>query len=83
MTTEDKLRRFIIDELQFPDEPGRLTAEYELLDSGTLDSLGIYAVVTFCEDEYGVQIDDEELVPENFATLGDIARLVRSKQAAA
>ena len=82
MTTEDTLRTFIIDELQFPDDPGRLTADYELLDSGTLDSLGIYAIVTFCEDKYGVQIEDDELLPENFATLGDIARLVSSKQVA-
>jgi acyl carrier protein len=31
------------------------------------------------EGEYGVEIQDEELVPQHFGTIGGIADLVRSK----
>jgi acyl carrier protein len=80
MTTENSLRSFIIEELHFAGDPAQLTSDYPLLETDTIDSLGIYSIIGFCEDEFGVHIDDDELVPENFETIGDIAGLVRSKQ---
>ena len=42
--------------------------------------MGIFQVVSFLEAEYGIEIDDEDLVPDNFGTIEGIARLVESKQ---
>ncbi len=81
MTTEDKLRMFLVDELQCG-RGDELTTDFPLLDEQVIDSMGIFQVVTFVESAFGVQVRDEELVAENFATIGDIARLVESKQAA-
>lgn len=81
MTTEDKLRMFLVDELQCG-RGDELTTDFPLLDEQVIDSMGIFQVVTFVEGAFGVQVRDEELVAENFATIGDIARLVESKQAA-
>jgi acyl carrier protein len=80
MTTEEALRQFIVEELHWPGDPTLLTADYRLLETDTIDSLGIYAIVGFCEEDLGVRIDDEELVPENFETIRDIARLVDEKR---
>lgn len=76
---EDEIRRFIVEELNGP--PEGLTNDFPLIERSVLDSLGLFQLVTFLESEYGIQIDDEELVPEHFGTLGDIARLVASKRA--
>jgi acyl carrier protein len=38
-------------------------------------------LVTFVEDEFSVLIQDDEIVPENFATVTDIVGLLRSKGA--
>lgn len=43
-----------------------------------IDSAGIFQVVSFVETEFGVEIADEEPVPEHFGTLGGISRLVES-----
>jgi acyl carrier protein len=46
-----------------------------------LDSLGLLELATFVEDTFGVQIQDDEIVPENFATVADVVRVLRDKGA--
>ena len=77
---EDKVRTYIIEELNWTGEPKELTSDYALLDRHVLDSLGLFQLVGFLESEFGVVIDDEELVPDHFGTLGDIAQLVETKR---
>lgn len=45
-----------------------------------LDSLNIVKLVSFLEQDFEVSIDDEELVPENFGTLGQVVGLVEKKK---
>jgi acyl carrier protein len=77
---EERIRRFLETELSADavDEP--LADDFTLLDHGVLDSLGLFQLVSHIEDEFGVEIADEELVPSNFNTIVDIARLVRTKR---
>ena len=77
---EDTVRRFITEELAHEGAGGGITDDYPLLERQVLDSLGLFQLVGFLESEYGVEIDDEELVPDNFGTIGDIAKLVESKR---
>jgi acyl carrier protein len=79
MNTTEKLRNFIVDELRWDGASEQLTDDYALLDNGVIDSLGIFEIVKFLEAEYGIEIADDELVPENFATLSAIANMVQSK----
>lgn len=53
--------------------------DHPLLDSGLIDSLGIFELVTHLEEACGVTIEDEELVPENFGSIDAIAALVGQK----
>ena len=56
-----------------------ITIDDLLLEKGLLDSLGILDVVTFLEEEFHTQIEDEELTPENFQSIRTIAEFVREK----
>lgn len=78
---ESKLRDFIVRELSWNGSRDELTDDYPLIERRVLDSLGIFEVVTFVESEFGIEIVDEELVPEHFGTIDGIARLIESKQA--
>jgi acyl carrier protein len=80
MSTQDRVRSFIIDELRFRGSAKDLTNDLPLLEKEILDSMGIFQVVAFLESEFGIEIDDEDLVPDNFGTIDGIARLVESKQ---
>lgn len=78
MTTEDRLRTFITDELRW-DGREMLSDDYPLIQRGVIDSLGILSLVTYIEDSFGVLIEDEDLVPEHFGTISSMARLVAQK----
>jgi acyl carrier protein len=76
---KDKVRAYIAEELNWEGASEELTDDYPLLDKGVVDSAGVFQVVSFVETEFGVEIQDEELVPEHFGTLEGITRLVESK----
>jgi len=71
----DRLREFIVTSTSWSGPREKLTADLPLLENGVLDSLGIFEVVAFLEEECDVTIGDEDLVPANFATLSAIADL--------
>lgn len=81
MSIEDRIRRFIVDDLGWRGDPGHLTDDYLLIDNDVIDSLGIFQTVTHLEETEGVEVADEDLVPENFASIRAIASLVTSKKA--
>ncbi|MDR1088239.1 MAG: phosphopantetheine-binding protein [Coriobacteriales bacterium] len=57
-------------------QPGLSEAEDDLVASGLLDSLAIVNVVAELEDVFGIELEPEDIVPENFHTVDDMVRLV-------
>jgi acyl carrier protein len=76
---EERLRRYIGVELAPNATTAALADDAPLIEGGVIDSMGIFELVSFVEREFGVQIADEELVLDNFRTIGTIARLIDSK----
>ena len=63
-------------------KPDEVIDESEsLLERGTIDSLGVMEMVTLLEETYGIEIDDDDLMPENFDSLAAINDYVRGKVA--
>ncbi len=59
-----------------------LTEDLNLIDEGILDSLGIFLVVEFTQDRFGISIEPDEVTIDNFENIGAMARLVDGKLAA-
>ena len=76
---ENAIRQFIAEELNT--DGSSLSDDYPLLERNVLDSLGLFQLVGYLESEFGVEVQDEELVPQNFGTIADISRLVEAKRA--
>jgi len=81
MTVQDRLRGFIIDELRWDGPGAALTNDYPLIERRVVDSMGIYQIVTFIEGEFGIEVFDEELVPEHFGSIDEIALFIEAKRA--
>jgi acyl carrier protein len=81
MTTKDHVRQFVLDELEYVGEPEDLTDEFELLEEGVLDSLGIMALVEYLEGAFDIVIDEDDIVAERFETIASIAALADAKLA--
>jgi acyl carrier protein len=76
--TSTAIRQFILD--RFPSSRRRPLEDTDpLIENGIVDSLGVLDVVAFIESAFGVVVDDEELVPENFQTVSKIAAYVERK----
>jgi len=71
-----KLRQFIEQEILEEESPVE-----DPLAEGLLDSLAVEQLIAYIEEEYGVMLDDDELVAENFASLAIVADLIESKRA--
>ena len=50
--------------------------ETHLLEEGVLNSLEIFAFVTMLEDEYEVEVPDEAITREHFATIESVASFI-------
>ena len=74
----DRVREFLFE--KFPLAKSRsLDDNASLLDEGILDSLGVLELVTFLQEELSVAVEDDDLVPENFASIDAIVQFVDSK----
>ena len=74
------VRQFIVTNFYVP-KPAELTDEQSLLDSGIVDSTGVFELIAFIESTYGFKIKDEEMVPENLDSIAHITAFVSARTA--
>jgi asparagine synthase (glutamine-hydrolysing) len=79
MEHTQRIRAFILDTFLFTDDPSALEDDDSFLDKGIIDSTGVLELVMFLEDELGIEVDDEELVPENLDSVERVSAFVRRK----
>ena len=80
MSTEAKIKELIQGNLTWNGSWSEVDDDYPLLAKGVIDSLGMLKLVSLIEEEYDVEIDDDDIVPDNWRTIRDIAALVESKR---
>jgi acyl carrier protein len=72
-----KLREFLMSEsLQ---KVSTLAPETNIISEGWIDSMGIFKLIAFVEEDFGVSIEPDELLLENFETPNAIISLIERK----
>lgn len=79
---EERIRTFLLETFLPGQEPASLQDDTPLVTGRILDSISSLKLVVFLEEEFGVELGPHELDVEYLDTIGDIAALVREKQAA-
>jgi acyl carrier protein len=74
--TETAIRDFLIQDVLYDRDLRDLSLDENLIEKGLLDSLSILKVVTFCEEQFGVTIPDQDVVPDNLESVRAMAALV-------
>ncbi|NOY17546.1 MAG: acyl carrier protein [Gammaproteobacteria bacterium] len=72
--TEFVEKRFMRDAASPP------AATDSLLDSGILDSAGIFELVSFLEKTFNIEVGDDDIVPDHFENIECITTLVKARQ---
>lgn len=79
MSPLTELTEYILREIAVEHGKESLEADENLLTQGLIDSMGILKLVSFIESHFGIKVDNEDIVPENFETLSDMSRFVEKK----
>ncbi len=78
-TIEESVRQLMI-ERAWLEQQDSVSDTDSLVDHGVIDSLTMMELIGFLERTYGIQVTDDELIPENFETLSAIAGFVGQKR---
>jgi len=78
MEHAQKLRQFITTNF-YVAEPATLKDDQSLLESGVVDSTGVLEIVQFLESDFGVKVEDTEIVPENVDTISRLSAFIMRK----
>ncbi len=74
------IHRYILENFLFTDDDEALDDEASFLEEGIVDSTGILELVMFVEETFGITVEDEELLPENFDSVAQLADYVLRKR---
>jgi acyl carrier protein len=80
---QDRIYAFVMEQLAPRRGVTQLARDESLIDTGIVDSLGIFQLMAFLEEEFAISIADDEVTPDNFRTLAAIEAFVEAKQARA
>ncbi len=76
----DDITAILRDTLQLGDRADQLTASSPLLGAiPEFDSMAVVTVLTMVEEEFGIEIEDDEVSADVFETVGSLADFVAGK----
>ena len=73
--TLDKVKKILVDQLDV--EESAITSDSSIIDDLGADSLDIVDMVMSLEEEFDIEIPDEEI--ESMKTVGDIVKFIEAK----
>jgi len=81
MNIISELENFLITEVSvdYGLDKKSVASDENLISSGIIDSMGILKLVSFMEKNFGIKINNEDIVPENFQTLNALKEFVEKK----
>jgi acyl carrier protein len=76
---EQVIKDFIVKEFM-GNKPGtEFNSDSELILDGIIDSLGIFDLISFIEQQLRVKLELDDMIPENFESVNTIKALVMAR----
>jgi acyl carrier protein len=79
MIVKDQIKQYIAENFLFSDDGYQLSESASFLEEGIVDSTGVLELVMFVEETFAIVVEDEEIVPENFDSVAQLAGYVQRK----
>ena len=73
------IKNFIRTELIYDDEKD-FDENTNLIERGIVDSMSLVRLISFIEENCGIQVQDEDIVPENFSSLNKISSFISERR---
>ena len=73
------IRNYISENFMFNSTDPDLKETDSFLENGIIDSTGILELIAYLEEKYGIEVKDEEIVPENLDCIKSIVGFIQRK----
>ena len=74
------IRAYIFDNFLFDAEDNALKDDDSFLEQGIIDSTGVLELVDWLEETFEIEIQDDELAPENLDSVNLLAAFIERKK---
>jgi acyl carrier protein len=79
MSISDQIRSHVLENFMFSRDQARLKNDASFLEEGIVDSTGVLELVMFVEEKFGITVEDEEILPDNFDSVSALVAYVERK----
>jgi len=79
---KDKIRSYILENFLFTDDQSELNDDDSFMDQGIIDSTAVLELIFFIEEEFGVKVDAEEMIPDNLDSVNKVTSFIERKTTA-
>lgn len=79
LTIKETIKNYIQQEFLYDKPELELSDDSLLIEQEIIDSLGIFVLISFLDEQFQVKVEPQEVIAENFATLDVITSFVENK----
>ena len=80
---KDQVRAYLLDNFLMGSTNQDIQDETSFMNSHILDSTGFIELISYLEEQFGIRVTDDEMVPDNLDCLRNIEQFVSGKRASA
>ncbi|MEU7482293.1 phosphopantetheine-binding protein [Lentzea sp. NPDC042327] len=76
MSIENEVKRFIVTTFAQDVTPDQLPSDYDLLDNGVVDSLGLLRLIAWVGERYEIPVEERDVSPAQFSSVEAITAFI-------
>jgi len=82
MTTIETIQAYVAENFLLSSNGFDLSDDASLLDEGIVDSTGVLELVLFVEEQFNIEVLDNEIVPDSFDSVNSLTSYIERKSVA-
>ena len=75
----EQIRTYIVENILFTNKGYPYSDSASFLNEGILDSMNVLQLVMFVEKRFGIKVNDEDIVPENFDSVANLFAYIQRR----
>jgi len=76
VSIENEVKRFIVTTFAPDITPDQLPSDYDLLDNGVVDSLGLLRLIAWVGERYEIPVEERDVSPAQFSSVEAITAFI-------
>lgn len=79
MQLQARIRHYLAEKVLYVEDGFQYDNDTSFIAGGLIDSMGVMELVSFVQAEFGVKVEQDELTPDNFDSVNQLAAYIGRK----